>query len=270
MENKRVINVNVVSPWTVKNNKAIAPVTLIKQGVLCGSAGCILWSSDILKANAGKWEGVPVVINHPTVNGQFVSVNQVPNAAIGKVTKTSFDSFKKAITGYIEIDINHYQLSNIQNLKEVSVGVFSEEKEEAGTYYNKNYQKRATNMTPDHLALLSGDVGACSWEDGCGIRVNQYMSESWLNRVGNDFQNLINNDVMDEFVMPPSVYGQEKVTKPECCNIDVQKWDEYMNENELVPPMEIQLALYHKRQQRNQQETENNGDDEQEFVMPIY
>jgi hypothetical protein len=55
---------------------------------------------------------------------------------------------------------------------EVSVGVFSDEDVEEGEYNGEQYSAIAKNHRPDHLALLPGGVGACSVEDGCGIRAN--------------------------------------------------------------------------------------------------
>jgi hypothetical protein len=55
---------------------------------------------------------------------------------------------------------------------EVSVGVFTDEDEDEGEYNGEQYSAIAKNHRPDHLALLPGGVGACSVEDGCGIRAN--------------------------------------------------------------------------------------------------
>ena len=35
------------------------------------------------------------------------------------------------------------------------------------------YNAIATDLKPDHLAVLLHEKGACSWEDGCGIRANE-------------------------------------------------------------------------------------------------
>lgn len=35
------------------------------------------------------------------------------------------------------------------------------------------FKRIARNLNPDHLALLPGGTGACSWEDGCGVRANE-------------------------------------------------------------------------------------------------
>jgi hypothetical protein len=56
---------------------------------------------------------------------------------------------------------------------EVSVGVFTDEDEEEGEHNGEQYNAIARNHRPDHLAVLPGGVGACSIEDGCGIRANR-------------------------------------------------------------------------------------------------
>lgn len=56
---------------------------------------------------------------------------------------------------------------------DVSIGVYSDEDPTAGEWNGEQYTAIARNHRPDHLALLPGEQGACSWADGCGIRNNQ-------------------------------------------------------------------------------------------------
>ena len=74
--NKNTITAYLVSPWTIQNGKATAPVTLVTEGVHCGSEGCILWKDHILKENASKWNNIPVTLEHPMIDGSPVSVDQ--------------------------------------------------------------------------------------------------------------------------------------------------------------------------------------------------
>ncbi len=116
------------------------------------------------------------------VNGEFVSVlhnSDTRVKIIGKIINPLYDSIKRAIKGTIEIPSNYPELSAIQNIQEVSIGTFSDEVEVSGRHKGRNYMKIAISMKPDHLALLSEERGACSWDDGCGIRANQSYDE-WL------------------------------------------------------------------------------------------
>lgn len=65
---------------------------------------------------------------------------------------------------------------------EVSTGLLLNVEETAGTWNGESYEGIARMILPDHLALLPNEIGACSWDDGCGTpRVNQKGE-----RMGND------------------------------------------------------------------------------------
>ena len=50
------------------------------------------------------------------------------------------------------------------------MGVFTDEIIEQGTFWGKSYEKTCTYIKPDHVAILAGQTGACSFADGCGLR----------------------------------------------------------------------------------------------------
>jgi hypothetical protein len=43
---------------------------------------------------------------------------------------------------------------------------------QAGQWNSEQYSASIVDMIPDHLALLPNSTGACSWDDGCGLRAN--------------------------------------------------------------------------------------------------
>jgi len=45
------------------------------------------------------------------------------------------------------------------------------------------YNEAAKNLRPDHLALLPGGTGACSWDASCGIRANSNNEEGGTNEM---------------------------------------------------------------------------------------
>jgi len=51
--------------------------------------------------------------------------------------------------------------------------MFIEEEAQEGLWNKEKYIAVAKNIRPDHLALLTDAVGACSIADGCGIRNNE-------------------------------------------------------------------------------------------------
>jgi hypothetical protein len=65
---------------------------------------------------------------------------------------------------------------------EVSVGVFNEEEQREGNWNDEHYAAIARNHRPDHLALLPDDQGACSVEDGCGIRSNKKGGQNEMSK----------------------------------------------------------------------------------------
>jgi hypothetical protein len=55
---------------------------------------------------------------------------------------------------------------------EVSTGVYTDEDASPGTWNDESFIASVIDYAPDHLALLPGGRGACSWADGCGVRAN--------------------------------------------------------------------------------------------------
>ena len=201
---KNTIQINVISPWAVKNGLMVAPVIIMVEGVHHGSAGAIYWAAHILEQNAGKWEGIPVVINHPMVNGRPVSVNfndETKNQIIGHVTNPSYDLAKKGIKAEIHVMMNKgINLSVLQKTKEISAGIFSDEVYKAGHWNGEFYNACSITMEPDHLALLPENTGACSWQDGCGIR-NNIKGGSTMS--------------IEEILLPPGVQADSEETEEE-------------------------------------------------------
>lgn len=196
--------VNLESPWTINNGRATAPCVIMREGVHNGSHGAIYHDARILRANASKWEGIPIAINHPQINGKNVSIKELPQVIIGHVRRPYFCETKKAIRAFIEIPYNHPQISQIQQVKEISAGLFTDDYAEAGQWNGEDYRACAITHEPDHLALLPGGRGACSWADGCGIRTNgtgYKLYDAITNAVLNYFKGELNMN-SNEILMP--------------------------------------------------------------------
>ena len=56
---------------------------------------------------------------------------------------------------------------------ELSVGAYGDIVNEKGVSNGINYSQKMTNIVGDHLAVLPDVPGACSWSDGCGIRMSK-------------------------------------------------------------------------------------------------
>lgn len=159
----------------------VVPVVMMVEGVHNGSAGPLLHLAEDLGRFPESWNGIPVTVQHPEQDGQNVSANSpdlIDNQTIGRVYNTHMDDGKlKAEVWLDEEKLKHLSLEALNYIQlgrplEVSIGVFTEEENVPGTWNNIQYEAIARNHRPDHLALLPGGEGACSWAAGCGIRAN--------------------------------------------------------------------------------------------------
>jgi len=161
----------------------VVPVVMMVEGVHHGNHGAILHQGSELARFTEAWNGRPVTIYHPQKDGQNVSANSpelLEQYAVGEVFNTHYDNGLRA-EAWIDLDkISQRSPTALAYIRsgrplEVSVGVFNdtEEAQEGAEWNGETYESIASNYRPDHLALLPGEKGACSWEDGCGIRANQ-------------------------------------------------------------------------------------------------
>jgi hypothetical protein len=171
----------------------VVPVVMMVEGVHNGSHGPLLHKIEELGKIPASWNGIPVVIDHPEdTDGTPISANEpevIDNHSVGKVYNTKVDGTRLVAEVWLDEEklnsIAPEILKDITNNKliEVSVGVFSEEEEEEGEWNGEKYISIAHNYRPDHLAILTEYVGACSCKDGCGIRVNKQNTAKWLGEV---------------------------------------------------------------------------------------
>lgn len=165
----------------------VVPVVMMVEGVHNGSAGPLYHTSEELAKFPNAWNGIPVVVNHPEIEGMPVSANEPEilqsNQVVGRVFNTRFENGKLKGEAWIDeekikiVSPETYEILLQGRPLEVSVGVFSDEEPVQGEWNGEIYKAIARNYRPDHLALLPYAKGACSWEDGCGVRVNQQKEE---------------------------------------------------------------------------------------------
>lgn len=160
----------------------IVPVVMMREGVHNGSNGPTLHLASELGRIVSAWNGIPVTVQHPMLNGNHVSANLpevLERESVGVILNSRMDGDALKAEAWINIsrlsEVNEEAFNQIldQNPMDVSVGVFSDNEEITGVHNNESYESIARNHRPDHLALLPGEVGACSWQDGCGIRTNK-------------------------------------------------------------------------------------------------
>ena len=161
----------------------VVPVVMIKEGVHHGSGGPIYHRSESLAQNVQAWNGIPVTIDHPQNGGQNVSAQNpqvLDQWSVGQIFNTRFEDGSLRAEAWLDVQritaLSPEALEHINSGQplDVSVGVFSnsEEAQEGAEWNGETYDSIALDYHPDHLALLPGGQGACSWSDGCGIRNN--------------------------------------------------------------------------------------------------
>ena len=133
-------------------------------------------------ANPLSWNGRPIVVNHPEIDGEKVSASLpeiVDKEKIGEIYNTTLDDKKLKLEAWIDLEraeslggTIHETVQRLQEgeeVIEVSTGLFSNVEDKDGKFNEEDYKGIWRNVIPDHLAILSEETGACSIEDGCGV-----------------------------------------------------------------------------------------------------
>jgi hypothetical protein len=170
----------------------VVPVVMIVEGVLNGA----LLLADEFGMFPDSWNGRPVPVLHPENNGGPVSANSpdiIQANTIGCIFGTTLEGTKLKSEVWLNVAkataLGHAALLDELaggGIVEVSTGYYAEDDPKTGSYDGKPYTAVHRGIRPDHLALLPGQVGACSVADGCGTRVNSQkgvlamkVSEAW-------------------------------------------------------------------------------------------
>lgn len=165
----------------------VLPVVMLVEGVHAGSHGPLLHLADEMGRFPGAWNGIPISVQHPQIEGANVSCNSpevIDGEAVGRIYHTHMEDGKlKAEAWLDEGRLSQVSPEALAAIREgdpldVSVGVFTDDEETPGEWNGEAYSAIARNHRPDHLALLPGGQGACSWQDGCGIRANNKGGET--------------------------------------------------------------------------------------------
>ncbi len=183
----------------------IYPVVMLVEGVHHGlGTDPVYYPPQVLQASAPHWNNMPITINHPVdASGSHVMCNTDGTIRtaweIGLLKNVSWDGKLK---GELWIDValaNQKEpalLPFIQNggQLEVSTGLLAADDGAPGTWNGEAYNASIQEIIPDHIALLPGSTGACSWNDGCGVRFN--VTNTKAPKEKNVFVN--STDLMDQ------------------------------------------------------------------------
>jgi len=191
-----------------RDYKAI-PMVMLKEAVLCGSHGPTFYPADEIRKAPTGWNYKPVVVYHPTVNGQGVSATDpiiIENQKIGLIMNTRFEDGCLKAEAWIDVekankvDPRVMEAIDAGQMVEVSTGLFSDTETLHGNHDGSEYGQVARNYVPDHLAVLPDKKGALSIEAGAGLLRNEEEQDE---ETGNDnvvdSQDVINHN--EEFAM---------------------------------------------------------------------
>jgi hypothetical protein len=157
----------------------IVPVVMARSDVVM-NGGLI----PLEEFHPASWNGRPVVINHPEgPRGGFIEAGRPDvheQSTIGQIFNTRVDGNALKAEAWIDIDkADRVVPGLVEGLDSgglelnVSTGYFADAEPKEGKEGGKRYKELHRNLKPDHLAFLPNDLGACSWEDGCGVRFNK-------------------------------------------------------------------------------------------------
>lgn len=167
----------------------VVPVVAIVEGVLQGANAKTpeFAAAEEFGKFPHAWDGRPVVMNHPQINGVFVSAG-IPQVleefGLGMIFNSRLEDSRLKCEAWLDHtrieEIGGEALETLERIRngetvEVSVGAWITSIPRPGTFAGKQYASVWSHVAPDHLAFLSkGIKGACSVQDGCGVpRLNQ-------------------------------------------------------------------------------------------------
>lgn len=144
-----------------------------------------------------RWEGTPIVTDHPQKNGRFVSVDDGSKSVIGEIRNPQSILTNDTVTmGEAWIDPDSIQdeedkavLEAIRNKKTLSVSsAYVGEIMPSGEYDGDYREQVRGNLQPDHVAVFEDKDGRCSIEDGCfvGPRADMRDNEVMVNMAPQD------------------------------------------------------------------------------------
>ncbi len=156
----------------------IKGIPVVKEMVLNGA----FLPLPEIKKTIEAWNMKPVVFGHPKEGSMMVSAskeNQIGNH-YGFATNAVIDKNRMRADFYlkkIKIDGSDEGRQLLQKVKagievNVSTAYFPHHVPGSGKSGGKDFGKIQTDISPDHIAILLNEDGACNTRDGCGINVN--------------------------------------------------------------------------------------------------
>lgn len=205
----------------------VVPMVMMTEGVHNGSNGALYYPADELSKVPETWDHKPVVVYHPTKNGQGVSACSpeiITKYSVGVIMNTKFEDGKLKSEAWLDpqrvsIVDNRVMLAvNKNEMMEVSTGVYTENEITEGEWNGKKYIAIARNYRADHLAILPDQIGACSIKDGAGLMRNQAKGAQTTGAIRLAF-----NRLMEEFGLKSNDLSHSDI-RSQLCDLVRQKY----------------------------------------------
>ena len=173
---------------------AVYPVVMLVEGVHHGAIGNpVFYPSEVIAASVQDWERMPIPVYHPQDNsGEYLLCNDPivsTEWSIGWLENPKFVDGKLKADAWINIELAKQKQPGLLEAldanepMDVSTGLLALDDGVPGTWNGEQYSSSITEIIPDHLALLPGAQGACSWDDGCGVRANIKLNQEDKNKM---------------------------------------------------------------------------------------
>jgi hypothetical protein len=155
----------------------VVPMVMMTEGVHNGTSGPILYEAQDLTEAAPSWNHKPILIDHPTLGVSGCTPEIINKQKVGVVLNTIYNGKQRAEAWLDKQRLEALAadvLKNVLNeqVMEVSTGLYVDKVAEIGVWNEEPYEAKAKNHKPDHLAILTNAVGACSNLDGAGLLVD--------------------------------------------------------------------------------------------------
>lgn len=160
----------------------VAPITILRPGVLHGSLGPLHYPAAEVAAKPGLWNGTPLTLGHPLAGGRPVSAADPsfdPALKLGWLRNDRWDAAakKRRAEGVFDLARLRAAAPGLERKLldgvpvEVSTGLLTDNEPAppGSEHAGRPYRAVARAYRPDHLAVLLDRPGACSIGDGCGI-----------------------------------------------------------------------------------------------------
>jgi hypothetical protein len=158
----------------------VVPCSMLTEGVHAGSDGPLYYPKEQLAKTPAAWNHKPVTLYHPSEGTSACDPEVIERQKMGLTMKSHYD---QKLGGEAWLDEGKLRKStegaavlnaiNEGKPVEVSTGLWYDPIETPGEWNGEKYNAIVSNIRPDHLAILYGQVGACSIADGAGLLVNK-------------------------------------------------------------------------------------------------